>query len=84
MEEPQTGWIKVNTDAVSNNKVNRAGWGIAARSWQGKVIAIWAYPSKSCSNARLEEALALRAAMIRAKQRGWKRVEFESNCKKSG
>ena len=54
----------------------------ALQQGTGKVVvATWAYQSKSCSNARLEEALALRAAMIRAKQPGWKRVEFESNCK---
>ena len=39
------------------------------------MIATWA------SSAKLEEALALGVAMIQAKQQGWKKVEFESNCK---
>lgn len=59
----------------------RSGWGIAAGNWQGKLIATWAYPRGSCLNAKVEEALALRAAMVEAKKQGWRKVIFESDCK---
>ena len=69
-KQPQEGCIKVKTDAALSNKAGRVEWGITTKNWQDKVIATWAYLSKGCSSAKLEEALALRAAMIRAKQQG--------------
>lgn len=78
---PREGWIKVNSDAALNQKMNKAGWGIVARDSCGNVLSTWAIPRSSCSEARLEEALALRKAMIQARQQGWRRVEFESDCK---
>ncbi|XP_071933645.1 uncharacterized protein [Coffea arabica] len=59
---------------------DKAGWGLIARDWQGEVKGAWAVPSTSCSNAKVEEAKALRLAMLVAKQNGWRRVEFESDC----
>ena len=64
-----------------NQKGNKAGWGIVARNWKGELLAAWAYPCTRCSEANLEEALAVREAMIRAKEKGWQKVELESDCK---
>ncbi|XP_027090288.1 uncharacterized protein [Coffea arabica] len=80
-KEPSEAWIKINSDAAVNQKEDRAGWGLIARTWQRKIVGAWAVPNTSCSNPKLEEALALRAAMLVAKSQGWRRVEFESDCK---
>ncbi|XP_071901202.1 uncharacterized protein [Coffea arabica] len=77
---PQEGWVKINTDAALQQKEGLAGWGVVARDWQGKVLKAWAIPNRSCSNPKLEESMALRAAMLLAKQQGWKKVVFESDC----
>ena len=53
---------------------------MVARDWQGKVLGAWVVPNSSCSNPKLEEAMVLRAAMLVAKQQGWRSVESETDC----
>ncbi|XP_027090154.1 uncharacterized protein [Coffea arabica] len=53
---------------------------MVARDWQGNVLKAWAIPNLSCSSPKLEESMALRAAMLLAKQQGWTKVIFESDC----
>ncbi|XP_027109537.1 uncharacterized protein [Coffea arabica] len=78
---PNKGWIKLNTDAALNQQSNKAGWGIVARDWKGKLVATWACPSFTCSVPVLEEALAIRTAMVKAALEGWERIIIESDCK---
>ncbi|XP_071923288.1 uncharacterized protein [Coffea arabica] len=78
---PDKGWIKLNTDAALNRQNRKAGWGIVARDWEGKLIATWACPSFTCSVPVLEEALAIRAAMVKAATEGWEKIIIESDCK---
>ena len=78
---PRKGWIKLNTDAALNQRARRAGWGIVARDWRGKLVASWACPSFTCSEPKLEEALAIRTAMGTATVEGWEKVIIETNCK---
>ncbi|XP_071926256.1 uncharacterized protein [Coffea arabica] len=80
-KEPEGGWVKFNSDAAVQQKTERAGWGMIARDCLGNALGAWAVPNTCCSSAKQEEALALRAAMLMAKQQGWKRVVFESDCK---
>ena len=80
-EKPQDNWIKINTDAALNMKRGKAGWGIVARDRHGRVIRSWACPATNCAEAQVEEALAIREAMVVAKRKGWRMVEFEANCK---
>ncbi|XP_027118809.1 uncharacterized protein [Coffea arabica] len=70
----------MNYDAALHQKTDKAGWGMVVRNWQGKVLGAWAVPNTSCSNPKLEEAIALRIAMLVAKQQGWRRMEFEIDC----
>ena len=63
-------WVKMNSDTASNQKADSAGWGMIARNWQGKIKGVWAVPNTSCSNPKLEEAMALRTAMLVAKHQG--------------
>ena len=83
-EKPQDNWIKINTDAALNRKTCKAGWGIVARDRHGKLIGSWACPTTSCAEAKVEEALAIREAMVLARREGWRKVEFESDCKTGG
>nr|XP_027101192.1 uncharacterized protein LOC113720678 [Coffea arabica]XP_027115614.1 uncharacterized protein LOC113733445 [Coffea arabica] len=80
-QEPGEAWVKINSDAAVQQDKEKAGWGLVARDWQKEVVGAWAVPGSSCSTPKMEEALALRAAMLVAKQQGWRRVEFESDCK---
>ncbi|XP_071912962.1 uncharacterized protein [Coffea arabica] len=80
-KEPREAWVKINSDAAVHQNKDKAGWGLVARSWQKELVGVWAVPGVSCSNPKVEEALALRAAMLVAKCQGWRRVEFETNCK---
>ena len=47
----------------------------------GKLIVSWACLTKICREAKVEEALALITAMVRARREGWKNEEFETDCK---
>ncbi|XP_027072007.1 uncharacterized protein [Coffea arabica] len=80
-EKPQDNWIKINTDAALNMKRGKAGWGIVARDRHGRVIRSWACPTTSCANAKVEEALVIKEAMGLPRREGWRKVEFESDCK---
>ncbi|XP_027061039.1 uncharacterized protein [Coffea arabica] len=62
---PDKGWIKLNTNAALNQQTNKAGWGIVARDWKGKLVATLACPSFTYSAPILEEALAIRTAMVK-------------------
>ncbi|XP_071913980.1 uncharacterized protein [Coffea arabica] len=60
---------------------NKAGWGIVARDWKGKLVATWACPSFTCSVPILEEALAIKTAMVKVALEEWERIIIESDCK---
>ncbi|XP_027177900.1 uncharacterized protein LOC113777055 [Coffea eugenioides] len=60
---------------------NKASWGIVARDWKGKPVATWACPSFTCSVPILEEALAIKTAMVKVALEGWERIIIESDCK---
>ncbi|XP_071933905.1 uncharacterized protein [Coffea arabica] len=72
----------LNPEALHGSlKTNKVGWGIVARDWKGKLVATWACPSFTCSAPILEEALAIRTAMVKAALEGWGRIIIESDCK---
>ena len=52
-----------------------------ARNGLGELIGSWARPAEGCAEAQVEEALALREAMVIAKRMGWRKVELETDCK---
>ena len=64
-----------------DQKLNKAGWGIAARNSSGELAGAWARPTEGCAEVQVEEALAIREAMVLAKQMGWRNAELESDCK---
>ncbi|XP_071906135.1 uncharacterized protein [Coffea arabica] len=80
-QEPSEAWVKINSDAAVQQNKEKAGWGLVARTWRKEVVGDWAVLGTNYSTPKMDEALALRAAMMMAKQQGWRRVEFESDCK---
>ncbi|XP_071928203.1 uncharacterized protein [Coffea arabica] len=79
-KRPKKSWVRINSDAALYQKMDKVGWGMVARDWQWKVLGAWAVPNSSYSNPKLEEAMVLRAAMLVAKQQGWRSVESETDC----
>ncbi|XP_027152666.1 uncharacterized protein LOC113752810 [Coffea eugenioides] len=53
---------------------------MVARGWLGRLRGARAIPNFSCASPKVEEAKALREAMIVAQQQGWRSVEFEVDC----
>ncbi|XP_071925798.1 uncharacterized protein [Coffea arabica] len=80
-DAPQAGWIKLNTDAALDQKRNKAGWAVVARNNLGELVGSCARPNEGCAEAQVEEALAIREAMVIAKRMGSRKVELESDCK---
>lgn len=78
---PAKGSIKINTDAAFNKIKKQAGWGLAARNDEGRLIATWAIPRMCSRNAKMEEAMVIRKALEIALLEGWERVQVESDCK---
>ncbi|XP_071924136.1 uncharacterized protein [Coffea arabica] len=78
---PPLGVIKLNSDAAVEQKFRRIGWGVVARKEDGAVAGAWAGGARREGNPAVEEALAIREAVIKAKQRGWNKVEIQSDCK---
>ena len=78
---PPQGVVKLNTDAALEVKGGRVGWGVVARREDGMVVGAWAGGERRNGIPAVEEALAIREAVIKAKQCGWNKVEIQSDCK---
>ncbi|XP_071901099.1 uncharacterized protein [Coffea arabica] len=78
---PPLGVSKLNSDAAVEQNFRRIGWGVVARKEDGAVARVWARGAGREGNPTLEEALAIREAIIKAKHRGWNKVEIQSDCK---
>ncbi|XP_027162557.1 uncharacterized protein LOC113763065 [Coffea eugenioides] len=78
---PPQGVIKLNSDAALEQKERRIGSEVVARREDGEMVGAWAGGERRDGNPTVEEALAIRKAVIKAKQRGWNKVEIQSDCK---
>nr|XP_027122368.1 uncharacterized protein LOC113739352 [Coffea arabica] len=88
IKEEDKRWIpsrerctRINIDAIVQKSKEKVGWGIVARNFERKLIMAWAMPNKYLSVLVVEKALAIQMALIKAKQKGWKEIEIQSNCK---
>ncbi|XP_071940291.1 uncharacterized protein [Coffea arabica] len=61
--------------------MERAGRGILARSNNGSVVSAWVGAEQNCSDPIVEEASAIRRALVKAKLKGWNRIEIQCDCK---
>ena len=71
----------MNTDASLNIQKQRVGRGIVARKDDGGLIGAWADSEDKLGEPAVEEALAIRQALNIAKQKGWRKVLIQSDCK---
>ncbi|XP_071921741.1 uncharacterized protein [Coffea arabica] len=78
---PGKGVIRINTDAAFSAGMDQYGLGGVARDWKEGIIKAWANAARKTNEPLVEEAVAIRMGMIKAKEAQWKVVEFQSDCK---
>ncbi|XP_071933020.1 uncharacterized protein [Coffea arabica] len=78
---PREGVIRLYTDAAISAKGIRTGQGIIARNWKGKLLKAKGVVTQGRGIASKEEALAIRNALLMAKQQGWTQIIVHSDCK---
>ncbi|KAL3528707.1 hypothetical protein ACH5RR_008029 [Cinchona calisaya] len=62
--------IRLNVDAAIKGQHKQAAWGIVARNSQGNLLHSWAIPNLDCRKPMVEKALAVRMALIKAREQG--------------
>ncbi|XP_027148760.1 uncharacterized protein LOC113749274 [Coffea eugenioides] len=78
---PTMGVVKLNVDAALSTANGRVGWGVVARQTDGGILGAWAGSGDRHTEAMVEEATAIRTALIKARTMGWRRIEVQSDCK---
>ena len=81
MAASNTGFVKVNVDAALSTAKGRVGWGVIARRAEGGILKAWAGSGERYTEAMVEEAHAIRIALIKAGTMGWRKIEIQSDCK---
>ncbi|XP_027064446.1 uncharacterized protein LOC113760174 [Coffea eugenioides] len=71
----------MNTDASLNIQKQRVERGIVARKDDGGLIGAWADSEDKLGEPAVEEAQDIRQALNIAKQKGWRKVLIQSDCK---
>ncbi|XP_031124298.1 uncharacterized protein LOC116027009 [Ipomoea triloba] len=79
-ERPALGWLKINTDAAMNTTSNMSGFGFIARDSDGLFVAAKYLSCSGIFQPRVTEALAVREALIWAKDKGFDAVCLESDA----
>lgn len=76
-----TSTIMLNFDTALDQKRGKVGWTIVPRDAQGATLGVWAGSESRVSDLEIEEALAIRNALIKARQEGCQRVvvQFDFN-----
>ncbi|XP_027093581.1 uncharacterized protein [Coffea arabica] len=69
------------TNAAISAKMIRTGQGIVARKWNGMIMKAKAIVNQYKGEPSTEEALAIRNAMLMAKQVGWTKIIIHSDSK---
>lgn len=80
-QAPWGGMIKLNTDAAMDMRNSRVSWSIVARNQKGEIVKVWAGSEQRKGDPLVEEADAVRRALIKAKAEGWENIEVQSDCK---
>ena len=76
------GFVCLNTDAALDVKRRRVGWGVVARDKKGELVEAWAGSCDRCGEPVVEEAIAIRLALLKAQQRQWSNIIIQSDCKR--
>ncbi|XP_027125094.1 uncharacterized protein [Coffea arabica] len=75
------GVIKLHIDAVISARMIRTRQGIIARNWIGEIVKAKGIVHQRKSEASMVEALAIRNALVMAKDAGWTKIEVCTDCK---
>lgn len=78
---PPPEHIALNTDAAIKQQQRKTGWGVIAQGENGVVKEVWAGGSNRQGDPAVEEALVIRTALVKARERGWKKMVVYSDCK---
>ncbi|KAH7832797.1 hypothetical protein Vadar_000030 [Vaccinium darrowii] len=78
---PPPGLVKINFDGAFVQSLNIGGVGVVARSDDGSFLCARACGSLRARSAVVMESFALRAGILLAKERGFRRVIFEGDAK---
>nr|XP_027124169.1 uncharacterized protein LOC113740852 [Coffea arabica] len=73
--------VSLYTDAAISAKRIRTGQGIIARNWKGTIMRAKGIVNQWKGTASKEEALAVRNALLMAKQAGWTKIIVHTDCK---
>ncbi|XP_027184061.1 uncharacterized protein LOC113782367 [Coffea eugenioides] len=80
-EPPKEGVIEINTDAAISARMVRTSQGIIARNWLGKIIKAKGISECKQGDASREESLAIRSALVMAKDACWTNIEVQTDSK---
>ena len=72
---------KTNRWGSRGLKEGRIGGGVVSRREDGGSVGVWAGGESRNGIPAVEEALAIRKVVIKAKLCGWNKVEIQSDCK---
>ncbi|XP_027170367.1 hyoscyamine 6-dioxygenase-like [Coffea eugenioides] len=78
---PEQGIIRVNNDAAIALQMNKTGRGIVARDSKGELVKACALQERKRGEPLIEEALAIREALLIGQEAGWRRIEVQSDSK---
>ena len=78
---PVEGFVKLNVDATLSTVEGVIGWGVVARQGKGELLKAWAGRGERHTEAVVEEANAIRLALVKAGRMGWRKIVVQSDCK---
>ncbi|KAL8133670.1 hypothetical protein AgCh_008927 [Apium graveolens] len=79
-QQPQTGTIKVNTDAALFEHTNSYSFAMVARDHSGSMLGALSSCRQGSINPELAEAIGIREALSWVKSKDWPTVIIESDC----
>ena len=79
-QPPLTGFIKINTDAVLNSRLNLTGLGVVARDCYGRVLASFCRNVRASYQPQIAEALAILECLRLAINRNFSHIIVESDA----
>ncbi|XP_071927613.1 uncharacterized protein [Coffea arabica] len=81
-DPPPENFKCLNANAVVKQNDAKIGWGVVARCKEGKLRGAWAGCEGRNGVPAVEEARAIRKALMFAKMNGWRNIIIQSNCKR--
>ena len=77
---PKEDVIIINTNAAISTKMIRTGKNIIARNSTGKILGAMGLVEHKRGEASTEEALAVKVALMMAKNVGWTKIDVQTDC----